>query len=75
MNWGKIFDAIQYGGVLAQRKGWNGTGLSVEVYPGGANVQPYFVMNKPDGTIQPGWVPSVADLFAEDWGIISQHHA
>lgn len=75
MDWGTVFNYIKEGGVLARREGWNGKGLAIEVYPAGANVQPYFVMKKPDGTIQPGWVPSVGDLFAQDWGIISQHHA
>lgn len=29
--------------------------------------QPYFAMLDAQGKWQPGWVPSQADLFAEDW--------
>lgn len=34
---------------------------------GGAIVDPYFIMKTAQGTIQMGWVPSQADMLANDW--------
>jgi hypothetical protein len=31
--------------------------------------QPYIVASTADGRWQPGWLPSQADLFAEDWEV------
>ena len=33
--------------------------------------QPYFSLSKGDGVWQPGWVPSVGDLLANDWVIVA----
>lgn len=52
------------------RTGWNGVGMHVEFAVGGARVQPYFIMKKGNGDIQPGWVPSIGDLMATDWEIV-----
>ena len=31
---------------------------------------PYLVLLTASGNYQPGWVPSVSDLFAEDWVVL-----
>lgn len=52
------------------RTGWNGKGMHVEFAVGGGPVQPYFIMKKPNGDIQPGWVPSIGDIMADDWELV-----
>jgi hypothetical protein len=32
--------------------------------------QPYFAMMTSEGKWQPGWIPSQADLFADDWEVV-----
>lgn len=32
--------------------------------------QPSLTLYNAQGNMQPGWVPSQGDLFAEDWGIV-----
>lgn len=52
------------------RTGWNGKGMHVCLVSGGINFGPYFCMVKPDGFTQPGWVPSIGDLTADDWELV-----
>ena len=72
-------------GNRAARKGWNGKGMFVYYVPGGsyktqtevakkdfgeyANYEPYFAIKNVKGTVNT-WVPSISDLFAEDWVIL-----
>ncbi|MFA7287136.1 MAG: DUF2829 domain-containing protein [Patescibacteria group bacterium] len=66
MKFGEALDKLIEGRAMT-RTGWNGKGMSVKFAVGGANVCPYFIMYKADGFIQPGWVPSIGDLLADDW--------
>ncbi len=54
-------------GAKIQRSGWNGADLFVTMTPANGEVGAYFSIHKPDGTVQPGWVPSIGDLLADDW--------
>lgn len=53
------------------RTGWNGKGMHVEFAVGGGRVQSCIIMRKPNGDIQPGWVPSIGDLMADDWELVA----
>lgn len=58
------------------RTGWNGKGMYVTLIPAGnAMFQHYPMqdcvgMKTADCKMQPGWVPSQADILAEDWQLI-----
>lgn len=71
-------------GQRVQRAGWNGKGmhvyledaLSVQiqagVYRGSTRLyQPFLVLFTAKGDHQPGWLPSQADLLADDWSVLS----
>uniref|UniRef100_A0AB39CE41 Thoeris anti-defense 2-like domain-containing protein n=1 Tax=Pseudomonas phage HRDY3 TaxID=3236930 RepID=A0AB39CE41_9VIRU len=51
------------------RKNWNGKGLSVYIqkFHDAHKLKPCFVLENADGERQPGWVPSISDLLADDW--------
>jgi hypothetical protein len=85
MNFSEILVLIKKG-KKAFRQGWNGKNQFVLMVPGTAapaipelanvvdghgdvRVGPYFVIWT--GTTINTWVPSVSDLFAEDWDVIS----
>ena len=85
MNFSEILVLIKKG-KKAFRQGWNGKNQFVLMVPGTAEpaipelanvvdghgdvrVGPYFVIWT--GTTINTWVPSVSDLFAEDWDVIS----
>jgi len=57
-------------GYACAREGWNGKGLSVIVQFSAddiPNLQPFFLIyDSNKGTLNT-WMPSVSDLFAEDW--------
>lgn len=63
-------------GVSCTRAGWNGRGMYVwlaeEVRYGGLGggslqLEPCLVLFTAQETHQPGWLPSQADLLADDW--------
>ena len=73
VNFGKAIEAMKAGARIA-RWGWNGTGMFVRLVhsvsaPSGTTVHAYMVLQKQDGTHQPGWNASTADVLAEDWEI------
>lgn len=37
---------------------------------GSFNIQPHLDLKNAQGHMQPGWVPSQGDLFAEDWLVL-----
>lgn len=62
-------------GARAQRQGWNGTGLWVELQKPDSNSKmtlPYFYLTYPpkgDGTPETRvpWTPSITDILSGDW--------
>ncbi len=79
MNFGQAIEAIK-AGKLVQREGWNGKGMHVYLEEGRhlplaagiekgttRNYDPVIVMFTAQGTHQPGWLASQADILAEDW--------
>jgi len=68
MNFGYALEAMK-SGQRAQRAGWNGKGMYLYVYTFDG-FDPCIVMHTAQGTEQPGWLASQADLLAEDWTIL-----
>lgn len=76
MDFSEALLVIKNGGKVA-RSGWNGKGQFVCVIPGGnamytkggesAPMQDCIGLKNAQGNMQPGWVPSMGDLFAVDW--------
>jgi hypothetical protein len=72
----KDFSQILYDlkkGASARRAGWNGAGQSVWLTTLGSSALPYlpcFVLQNAQGAMQPGWVPSMGDMMADDWEIL-----
>ena len=56
-------------GVRIARKGWNGAGLSVYKVTPEYGIEPHLVIRTSTGRLNT-WVPSSADLLAEDWVIL-----
>ena len=75
-NFGDAIAALK-SGLCMQRAGWNGKNMhiylekeAVFVVHGGAHKRTYdpcIVMYTAQGTHQPGWLASQADMLAEDW--------
>ncbi|MFJ8516158.1 DUF2829 domain-containing protein [Lysinibacillus xylanilyticus] len=67
--------ALKEGKKLA-RKGWNGKEMYITLIPAGnAMFQGYPMqdcvgMKTANNLMQPGWLPSQADMLAEDWVIV-----
>lgn len=60
-------------GAQARRFGWNGAGQCVYLERFAdfdVSFEPCFVLHNAQGKLQPGWVPSMGDLLADDWEII-----
>lgn len=60
-------------GAQARRFGWNGAGQCVYLERFAdfdVSFKPTFVLHNAQGELQPGWVPSMGDLLADDWEII-----
>lgn len=63
-------------GYKVARNGWNGKEMYVTLIPPGNAMFQGFPMQKclaiktADDKMQPGWLPSQADLLAEDWQIV-----
>lgn len=73
MTFGQATDALKLG-QRAARDGWNGKGMYIylerlqRVHDGAVTeFEPCVVMF--DGVQRPGWVPSQADMLAEDWQV------
>ncbi len=79
MSFGDALDVLKRGGRVA-RDGWNGSGMwLVLIKPGNAmhtsaagafDMQPCVGLKTTRNTMQPGWVPSTADMLADDWTAI-----
>ena len=65
MNFGKAIEALKEGKKVA-RKGWNGKGLFIqkEQIDG---IQSFFTITDTKTGRKNTWVPSISDLFGEDW--------
>ena len=74
MNFGQALELLK-NGKKAQREGWNGKGLWIELQTPDENSKmtlPYLYINYPTDAINtPGarvpWVTSQTDVLAEDW--------
>ena len=68
MNFGKAVENLKLGERVA-RAGWNGKGMYIylTIFD---NFEPCITMHTAQGTEQPGWLASQADIFAEDWSIL-----
>ena len=82
MNFGQALEEMK-NNKLVQRTGWNGKNMHVYledmfrfpinggIYAGSKRTyEPVFVMFTAHKTHQAGWVPSQADMLAEDWQVI-----
>lgn len=81
MDFGKALEALKKNKKVA-RNGWNGKGMFIFRDPGYdcngyqtftgekyIHVEPHLLIKNVRGTLDT-WVPSISDLFAEDWQIV-----
>ncbi len=52
------------------RTGWNGKNMYIYLDRNLPGYEPVIVMKTAQGTYQPGWLASQADLLAEDWVVL-----
>ena len=83
LNAADFSDALMWlkEGKRVQRAGWNGAGQWVVLIDpgnamytkGGASapMQPCLGLKNSQGNMQPGWVPSIGDLLADDWQVVA----
>ena len=76
MNFSDVLNAVKQGDKI-YRSGWNGKNqfvilLSEQIsnLPGVYNTAKCLALKNAQDIMQPGWVPSQGDLFADDWQII-----
>lgn len=82
MNFGQALEALKAGS-HAQRAGWNGKGMHIYLEDGQTETigdgvfkgqkritDPCICMFTAQGTHQPGWNASQADMLADDWQIV-----
>lgn len=82
MNFSQAFDLVKTGTTSIRRAGWNGPGQHVYledslgftigdgVFKGHKRVyKPVLVLFNSQQEHQPGWLPSMGDLMAEDWEV------
>ena len=79
MNFGAALEELKSGARI-QRPGWNGNGMwLVLIHPGNAmhtsaagafDMQPCIGLKTATNVMQPGWVPSQADMLANDWSVL-----
>jgi len=82
MNFGEAVEAMK-NSVSVQREGWNGKGMHVYLEEGRhlplsvgiekgttRKYDPVICMYTAQGTHQPGWLASQADILAEDWKLV-----
>lgn len=76
MNFGEAIEALKNGRLVA-RAGWNGRGMHLYLDHGCSQggspttpqrtFDPHVVLFTVQGTYQPGWTASQADMLATDW--------
>lgn len=66
MKFGEAFENAQNGKRI-RRTGWNGAGQFVWLERGIPGFLPVLIIRNAQGELQPGWLPSMGDLMAEDW--------
>jgi len=84
MKFGEAVEAIKEG-KMVQRAGWNGKGMHIYLEDHfhclagkGSGMEhtrkydPVIIMFTAQGTHQPGWLASQADILAEDWQEIAR---
>lgn len=73
MNFSQALDALKEQKHL-RRAGWGRPGMRVYMVPPstyeGISVGATLVLAISDESIQPGWVASMGDLFADDWQVV-----
>lgn len=75
-DFGKAVELIKKGGYKVAREGWNGKEMYIRyINPGNARcdgypMQPCIGFKTAHYEMQPGWLPSQADMFAEDWMLV-----
>lgn len=85
MKFGEALDLVMTGTKLIRRTGWNGKGqhvyledmLSHTIGDGVFKGQrreylPVLVLFNAQGQHQPGWLPSMGDLMATDWELVTE---
>jgi hypothetical protein len=83
MNFGQALEAVKGGVNCIRREGWNGKGQHVYleehlshtvgdgVFKGQyRHYQPVLILFNAQQQHQPGWLPSMGDLLADDWTIV-----
>ena len=65
MNFGEALEAVK-NGRRASRAGWNGKGMYIYLTKFNEK-DPCVTLHTAQGTEQPGWNASQADMLAEDW--------
>ena len=75
MNFSVALEAMKQGNKVA-RASWNGKQWVMHRYPDGTSIEGYppmaignFCLKNAQDCMQPGWVPSTADMMANDWDI------
>lgn len=71
-NFSQILNDLKKGAQV-RRVGWNGAGQCVYMERFAdfdVDFEPCFVIRNAQGKLQPGWLPSMGDLVAEDWEIV-----
>jgi len=70
MNFSEILEKLKDKHSIC-RAGWNGAGQYVYIaqLSGDEDYLPTFVIRNAQGKHQPGWLPSIGDILAEDWEI------
>jgi hypothetical protein len=66
MSFGAAIEALKKGETVA-RKGWNETGAFIYLEDRVPEYEPHIVMAQEKS--QPGWLPSQADILANDWEV------
>ena len=82
MDFGQALEKVKTGSISIRRAGWNGKGQHVYLeehlgftigdgaYKGQHRAyKPVLILFNSQGEHQPGWLPSMGDLLAEDWEI------
>lgn len=75
MFFGEALELVKDRSKIA-RNGWNGKGMYVTRIPSGNStyqgydMQDCLGLKTANGVMQPGWLPSQNDLFAEDWEVV-----
>jgi hypothetical protein len=78
MKFGQALDAL-FESKRIKRSGWNGANQCVYMATGLATTEfslepvqlkPVFVLRNAQGEHQPGWIPSMGDMMADDWEIL-----